>query len=70
MLAMKGPKVAEELPGTIRTIRLLGGNDPQVHPVALNGADQHVIVEIRKRRATSDKHPRPPSQQKGRPLGG
>jgi 16S rRNA (guanine527-N7)-methyltransferase len=70
MLAMKGPKVADELPGAIRTIRLLGGSDPQVHPVALTGADQHVIVEIRKRRETSDKYPRPPSQQKGRPLGG
>jgi 16S rRNA (guanine527-N7)-methyltransferase len=70
MLAMKGPKVADEIPGALRTIHLLGGSDPQVHPVTLSGADQHVLVEIRKRRQTSEKYPRPPSQQKGRPLGG
>jgi len=70
MLAMKGPKVADELPGALRTIRMLGGGDPQVHPVALSGADQHVIVEIPKRRPTSERYPRPPSEQKGRPLGG
>ncbi len=68
MLAMKGPKVADELPGAQRIIRLLGGGDVKIHPVMLSGAEQHVIVEIPKRRDTSDKYPRPPSQQKGRPL--
>jgi 16S rRNA (guanine527-N7)-methyltransferase len=68
MLAMKGPKVADELPGAQRTIRILGGGEPVIHPVILDGTDRHVIVEIRKRTKTSDKFPRPPSQQKGKPL--
>lgn len=68
MLAMKGPKVVDELPAAKRIIQLLGGGDATVHPVTLDGAEQHVIVEIPKKRATSVKFPRPPSQQKGRPL--
>jgi 16S rRNA (guanine527-N7)-methyltransferase len=68
MLAMKGPKVVDELPGAQRPIRILGGGVPVIHPVVLDGTDRHVIVEIAKRTKTSDNFPRPPSQQKGRPL--
>ena len=68
MLAMKGPKVLQEIPTAQHAIRMLGGGEPKVHPVMLSGAEHHVIVEITKRRRTSDKYPRPPSQQKGRPL--
>jgi 16S rRNA (guanine527-N7)-methyltransferase len=70
MLAMKGPKVVEELPAAREAIRILGGGEPAIHPVALDGTDRHVIVEIPKRTKTSDKFPRPPSEQKGKPLRG
>jgi 16S rRNA (guanine527-N7)-methyltransferase len=68
MLAMKGPKVAEELPGAQKAIRILGGGEPVIHPVTLDGADRHVIVEITKKSKTSDSFPRPPSHQKGKSL--
>ena len=68
MLAMKGPRLAEELPAAIRTIRLLGGGEPTVHPVTLSGTDGHVIVAIKKVRKTDLRFPRPPSSAKGKPL--
>src|SRR5205807_3075105 len=37
MLAMKGPKVAEELPAAGKAIKLLGGDKPIIHPVDLPG---------------------------------
>jgi 16S rRNA (guanine527-N7)-methyltransferase len=70
MLAMKGPKVTEELPAAREAIRILGGGEPVIHPVALDGTDRHVIVEIPKRTKTSDKFPRSPSEQKGKSLKG
>lgn len=67
MLAMKGPKAAEELPAAEHAIRLLGGSNPDVHPADLPGAESHVIVEIRKTRTSPSAFPRPPSQAKRRP---
>jgi 16S rRNA (guanine527-N7)-methyltransferase len=69
MLAMKGPKLADELPQSIRTIRLLGGGEPIVHPVDLPGTDGRVIVAIRKVRKTDPRFPRPATSAKGKPLG-
>jgi len=46
LLAMKGPKLAEELPRARQAIRLLGGGAPLIHPAQLPGAEGHVIVEI------------------------
>ena len=68
LLAMKGPKAAEELPAAEHAIRLLGGSSPDVHPAGLPGADNHVIVEIRKIRSTPSTYPRPATQAKNRPL--
>lgn len=68
MLAMKGPKVAEELPLAKRAISLLGGGEAAVHPVELPGASGHVIVEIRKLRRTDPKYPRDPTVAKRRSL--
>ncbi len=68
MLAMKGPRVDDELPGAQRAIGLLGGGVPVVHPTDLPGAAGHVIVDIRKDLRTSARYPRPPAEQKGRPL--
>ena len=68
MLAMKGPRVAEELPGAGHAIRILGGGSADVRPVELPGAENHVIVEIRKVGKTPVKYPRPATQAKGKPL--
>ncbi|HSV12871.1 MAG TPA: 16S rRNA (guanine(527)-N(7))-methyltransferase RsmG [Tepidisphaeraceae bacterium] len=68
MLAMKGPKVNEELPTAEPIIRLLGGMPPIVHPVDLPGTEHRVIVEITKGRATSPRYPRPATVAKGKPL--
>lgn len=67
LLAMKGPRAAEELPAAEHSIRLLGGSSPDVHPADLPGADNHVIVEIRKIRSTPSAYPRPATQGAKRP---
>ena len=68
MLAMKGPKVAEELPAAEHAIRMLGGGSPDVRPVELPGVHNHVIVEIPKVRPTPARFPRLATDAKGRPL--
>ena len=68
ILAMKGARIAEELPAAQRPIRLLGGGEPIVHEVKLPGTANHVIVEIAKLGKTNAKYPRPPSEAKGKPL--
>jgi 16S rRNA (guanine527-N7)-methyltransferase len=50
LLAMKGQKIAVELPAAKKTIARLGGGAVLVHPVDLPGADSHVVVEVRKGR--------------------
>lgn len=68
MLAMKGPKVIEELPAAAKAIRLCGGGEPVRHAVALPGAQNHLIVEIAKTGRTDSRYPRPATQAKGRPI--
>ena len=68
-LAMKGPRVADELPTAATAIHWLGGGEPVVHPVELPGTDGRVIVRIPKRRPTDDRFPRPATAAKGKPLG-
>ena len=58
LLAMKGPKAAEELPLAEHAIQFLGGSSPDVHPADLPGASQHVIVQIRKIGKTPANYPR------------
>jgi len=50
LLAMKGPKIAAELPAAAKTIARFRGQPAVVHPAARPGAEGHVIVEIIKRR--------------------
>lgn len=69
MLAMKGARIAEELPAAQKAIRLLGGGDPVVHPVELPGAEHHVVVEIPKTGRTDARYPRDPTVAKGKPIG-
>jgi len=68
MLAMKGPKVAEELPEAKRTITTAGGGEAIVHPVNLPGTEHRVIVEIAKIARSDKRLPRPATQAKGKPL--
>jgi 16S rRNA (guanine527-N7)-methyltransferase len=69
MLAMKGARIAEELPAAQRAIRLLGGGEAVVHPVVLPGAEHHVVVEIPKVGRTLEKYPRDPTVAKGKAIG-
>jgi 16S rRNA (guanine527-N7)-methyltransferase len=68
MLAMKGPKVSDELPTATVAIRVLGGGAAVVHPVDLPGAEHHVIVEIVKQCKTDPRYPRPATMAKVKPL--
>ena len=68
VLAMKGPKVADELPAARKAIRLLGGGEPVLHPVQWRGAENHLIVEIRKIGRTDSRYPRPATRAKGKPI--
>ena len=67
-LAMKGARIAEELPEATVAIRWVGGGKPMVHPIQLPGAEHHVIVEIAKLALTPAKYPRRATQAKGKPL--
>jgi len=67
-LAMKGAKIAEELPAAAVAIKSVGGGKPIVHPIQLPGAEHHVIVEIAKIAPTPAKYPRRATQAKGKPL--
>jgi 16S rRNA (guanine527-N7)-methyltransferase len=69
VLAQKGERVAEELPLARKAIHMLGGSEPVVHPVALPGTTNHVIVEIVKIRRTPSALPRSSTQSKGKALG-
>ena len=68
MLAMKGPKVTDELPAARRSIKLAGGGEPLIHPVDLPGTEHRVIVEIPKIAKSDSRLPRPATQAKGKPL--
>src|SRR5687767_14267494 len=68
MLAMKGARVAEELPAAKRAIHTLAGGEPVVHPVELPGAEHHVVVEIPKVGRTDARYPRDPTVAKGKAL--
>jgi 16S rRNA (guanine527-N7)-methyltransferase len=67
-LAMKGPKVTEELPRARFAIKRLGGGEPVIHPVGRAEFGNHVIVEIPKVQKTDARYPRPASVAKGKPL--
>jgi 16S rRNA (guanine527-N7)-methyltransferase len=68
MLAMKGPRVVEELPIAAWAIHALSGAQPVIHPIALPGTENRVVVEIRKLKPTDERFPRPATAAKGKPL--
>lgn len=49
-LAMKGPKVHDELPKAQKAIQLFGGGPAQIIPAGLDETSRHVIVKIPKLR--------------------
>jgi 16S rRNA (guanine527-N7)-methyltransferase len=67
-LAMKGPKVAEELDPARKAIKLGGGGKPVIHPVDLPGTENRVIVEIGKINRTDARLPRPATSAKGKSI--
>ncbi|MCC6422699.1 MAG: 16S rRNA (guanine(527)-N(7))-methyltransferase RsmG [Phycisphaerales bacterium] len=69
VLAMKGPRVVDEIPAATGALRLLGAGEPVVHPSNLPGDQHHVIVKIPKIRPTPARYPRHPTATKGKPLG-
>jgi 16S rRNA (guanine527-N7)-methyltransferase len=68
VLAMKGARVAEELPAAAKAIKLLNGGEPIVHAVSLPGTEHRVIVEIPKRGRTDPRYPRSATSAKGKAL--
>jgi 16S rRNA (guanine527-N7)-methyltransferase len=69
LLAMKGPRIIEELPTAEKAIKLLGGGSAVVHPVtSLPDITGHVIVEVPKLAKTAPRYPRPATTVKGKPL--
>ena len=68
MLAMKGPKVAEELPLSAKSLNFLGAGQPIIHKVDLPGTENHVIVDISKVGRGDLRYPRPAPSAKGTPM--
>jgi 16S rRNA (guanine527-N7)-methyltransferase len=68
MLAMKGPKVADELPLSPRAKSVLAAGEVVIHPVDLPGTEHHVIVEIPKIGKGDLRYPRPATSAKGKPM--
>lgn len=68
MLAMKGPKVIDELADAKKAISRAGGGEAALHPVELPGVSGHLIVEISKMRPSEADLPRSPTRAKARPL--
>ena len=68
MLAMKGPKVNDELPLAAHAIKRLGGGAAAIHASGVDLLGGHVILEIVKVAATPSAYPRSPTVAKGAPL--
>ena len=68
MLAMKGAKLAEELPRAGKALSMTGAGKPIIHPVELPDTQHHVIVEIIKNSTTHHRLPRTASDAKGKIL--
>lgn len=65
LLALKGRTVEEEMAGSEKGIRLLGGAPAEMIPIGDGGG---FLVTIRKVGNTPHRFPRPPGQAKARPL--
>lgn len=68
VLAMKGPRVNNEMPAALAALKRLGGSSPVIHPVDLPGTENHLIVEIVKTGMSDSRLPRRASVARGKPL--
>lgn len=69
LLAMKGPKLAEEMPAGEHAAKKVHGQVTATHPVTnLPGQTGHVICEIAKTGPTPAAYPRAATVAKGKPL--
>ncbi len=69
LLAQKGPAAPTEVQDAARALKILGGGQPTLHPVAIPGLDQtRILVVIEKLRPTPDAYPRPPGTPAKHPI--
>ena len=68
LLAMKGERLADELPAAAAAMKLLRAAPPVIHRVELPGSEHRVIVQIDRAGKIHDFHPRPVTAAKGKPL--
>ena len=69
-VAMKGPKVAQEVPSGARAVSILGGGELSTCQLVLPfDAGTRVLVSATKQRSTPSKYPRRPGVPERRPLG-
>ena len=69
-VAMKGPKVAQEIEAGARAVTILGGGELETCRLGLPfGAGTRVLVSARKRKSTPAQYPRRPGVPERRPLG-
>lgn len=69
MIAQKGETAAEELKTAEKAIRILGGGDTQLIPVAIpNAAEQRYLIRIEKQKNTPSGYPRRPDQIHKKPI--
>jgi 16S rRNA (guanine527-N7)-methyltransferase len=69
LLAWKRRPLDDELSRARPAIAILGGGEPALTPVAVDGLSDHVLVAIEKRRPTPAGFPRDPATRRRRPLG-
>jgi 16S rRNA (guanine527-N7)-methyltransferase len=69
LLAWKRRPLDDELSRAWRAVAILGGGEPAVTPVGVEGLADHVLVTIDKRRPTPTGFPRDPATRRRRPLG-
>jgi 16S rRNA (guanine527-N7)-methyltransferase len=70
-VAMKGPKVTEEMVSGARAVAALGGGELSTHQLELPfGAGTRVLVSATKQRSTPRQYPRRPGVPEKHPIGG
>ena len=69
MLAQKGPAAPTEAQDAAGALKILGGGQPTLHPVAIPGLDQtRILVVIEKLSPTPEEYPRHPGTPAKHPI--
>ena len=69
LLAWKRRPLDDELARAGPAIAILGGGEPALTPVGIDGLSDHVLVAIEQRRPAPAGYPRDPATRRRRPLG-